>query len=101
MYLPESLTHTESGAVVLRGADDIKAAQVEDIRYQTCGGYYLERPDVDNARLFAAAPDMLHCLRAIDTEARDANRDGDVIIPSHVWDLVSQIMEGFKVTEPG
>jgi hypothetical protein len=26
-------------------------------------------------------------------EARDANKNGDVIIPSHVWDLVSQALE--------
>jgi hypothetical protein len=29
-------------------------------------------------------------LQAINTDGRDANRDGDVIIPSHIWDLLQQ-----------
>lgn len=32
---------------------------------------------------------MLAALEAVSTEARDVNADGDVVIPSHVWDLVS------------
>lgn len=44
----------------------------------------------DNARLIAAAPELLGALQAVDAEGRDASKNGDVIIPSHVWDLIQQ-----------
>lgn len=38
-------------------------------------------------------------LQAIDLEGRDANPNGDVTIPSHVWDLVQQALgRGAKVS---
>ena len=39
-----------------------------------------------NAHLIAAAPDMMAALKAIDIEARDIDADGNIILPSHVWD---------------
>ncbi len=47
-------------------------------------------PDGPDARLIAAAPTMLAALLAIDSEGKDANRDGGVTIPSAIWDLVQQ-----------
>lgn len=41
-----------------------------------------------NARLIAAAPTMYTTLQSIEREGRDANADGDVVIPSEVWDQV-------------
>lgn len=47
-----------------------------------------------DAYLIAAAPDLLAALKAVDTDGRDAYPDcddcnaGDVIIPSHVWDMI-------------
>lgn len=40
------------------------------------------------ARLIAAAPDMLRTLDAIESECKDANRNGDIIVPSHIVDLI-------------
>ena len=36
-------------------------------------------------------------LEAIDAEGRSANADGDVIIPSHVWDMVRAELEPEKL----
>src|SRR5574337_1971996 len=38
-----------------------------------------------NARLIAAAPELYEALRAVDMEARDADANGNVAIPSHVY----------------
>lgn len=43
---------------------------------------------VANANLIAAAPTMYTTLQSIEREGRDANADGDVVIPSEVWDQV-------------
>lgn len=43
-----------------------------------------------NAHLIAAAPELYAALQAVDAEVRDIpSASGDVILPSHVWDLVS------------
>lgn len=39
-----------------------------------------------------AVEKMYAALKAIDAEGRDANANGDVTIPSHVWDLVAQAL---------
>jgi hypothetical protein len=43
-----------------------------------------------NFKLIAAAPELLEALRAVMSEAKDANENGDVLILSHVVDLVQQ-----------
>ncbi len=43
-----------------------------------------------NARLIAAAPELLAALLAIDSQGKDASPNGDVAIPSEIWDLVQQ-----------
>ena len=47
------------------------------------------REQCANARLIAAAPDMLAALKAVELEAVNAGRGGDVTIPSQVWDMIS------------
>ncbi len=49
-----------------------------------------------HAGIIVAAPLLLRACKAIDTEGRDANRDGGVIISSEVWDLVQQAIERAK-----
>ena len=43
-----------------------------------------------DAYLITAAPDLLHACKSVSLECRDYNRDGDIIVPSHVWDLISK-----------
>lgn len=37
--------------------------------------------------------EMFAALQAINAEGKDANKNGDVVIPSHVWDLVQQALQ--------
>lgn len=41
-------------------------------------------------RVMLAGPQLLEACKAISAECLDANPNGDICIPSHVWDLVSQ-----------
>lgn len=52
-----------------------------------------------NARLIASAPDLLAACLAVSEEATDANRNGDIIVPSHVWDLIAQALNKALGTE--
>lgn len=49
--------------------------------------------DRADAALMAAAPEMLRALEAIDQEGSDANKNGDVTIPSEIWDLIQQSLK--------
>ena len=45
------------------------------------------------AHMMAASSLMEHALKAIEKDGRDANANGDLIVPSHVVDLVSQALK--------
>ena len=40
-------------------------------------------------QLMESRDELLDILEAIGSEARDQDRDGNIVISSHVWDLVS------------
>lgn len=61
MYEPNSLIE-DGGDVCIRGAEDIIVAHVAPVTFMQAGGTFGQRPDVETARLFAAAPDMLAAL---------------------------------------
>lgn len=43
-----------------------------------------------NARLIAAAPDMLETLQTVIAEARDLNANGDIKLGSEFFDMIQQ-----------
>jgi len=58
--------------------------------------YPLADENSANIKLIAAAPELLAALQAVDTDGCDPLGvcvqigAGDVLIPSHVWDLIEQ-----------
>jgi len=46
-----------------------------------------------NAELIAAAPEMYAALDAVYEEGEELDGDGRLIIPQHVWDLVTSVLQ--------
>jgi len=66
MWQPGSLIFDEdNGDVVLKDADDIVVASEIYQWYTTAGGEPVQKVDVENGRLFAAAPDLLEALTTL------------------------------------
>lgn len=66
MWQPGSLIFDEEqAAVVLNDADDIIAAEGVYKYVTLAGGDTVRKPDTENGRLFAAAPDLLEALQAL------------------------------------
>lgn len=66
MWQPNSLVFDpDRAAVVLQDADDIVAAEGIYKFVTLAGGDTVRKPDIENGRLFAAAPDLLEALQAI------------------------------------
>lgn len=66
MWQPNSLVFDpDRAAIVLQDADDIVAAEGIYKFVTLAGGDTVRKPDIENGRLFAAAPDLLEALQAI------------------------------------
>lgn len=51
-----------------------------------------ERAEIERDEASIAANETIGVLQLIEREARDANANGDVILPSHVWDAVRAML---------
>lgn len=56
-------------------------------------GYYFSDHLENIAHMIAASSLMHDALKAVEAEGVDANKNGDLTIPSHVWDLISQALK--------
>lgn len=60
-----------------------------------CGDFGYERLITQAAELSGLRSrnaELERLVKAIDLEAKDHNRDGDIVLPSHVWDMVSALL---------
>lgn len=51
---------------------------------------------MEHANVMAAGTAMLAALKAIDAEGWDADTNGAIVIPSYVWDLITQAIDAAK-----
>lgn len=52
----------------------------------------LKQGDWERARRADAYPRLVSAIQAARSEGRSANQDGDVVVPSHVWDLWQSVL---------